>query len=195
MKLDVKANGELAGWISLDSGSGLFAFDYAPDWLAKDIRFPLSPALPLEARAIPPEQHSAAVRQFFQNLLPEGQALDDAAQANKVSKSNLMGLLIALGQETAGALSLSLADPCHPPTGKPQNACLAGMNCPPVSARARKRRSRCGTAKSGCRLPGTRTRLRFWKKTGTGIWSMAKALLPPISSNPNRSVPACKHDQ
>ncbi|ASF48349.1 HipA domain-containing protein [Methylovulum psychrotolerans] len=111
MKLDVTVNGDLLGWLSLDSASGLFAFAYAPDWLAKDIRFPLSPALPLDAGAIPLEQHSATVRQFFQNLLPEGQALDDAAQANKVSKSNLMGLLIALGQETAGALSLSLADP------------------------------------------------------------------------------------
>jgi len=114
MKLDVKANGELLGWLSLDNSSGLFAFAYAPDWLVKDIRFPLSPALPLDAGAITPEQHSAAVRQFFQNLLPEGQALDDAAQANKVSKSNLMALLIALGQETAGALSLSLADPPSP---------------------------------------------------------------------------------
>ncbi|PPD50563.1 MAG: toxin HipA [Methylobacter sp.] len=121
MKLDVKANGELLGWLSLDNGSGLFGFDYAPDWLAKDIRFPLSPALPLDAGVITPEQHSATVRQFFQNLLPEGQALDDAAQANKVSKSNLMGLLIALGQETAGALSLSLADapaPAHRETTK-----------------------------------------------------------------------------
>jgi hypothetical protein len=46
------------------------------------------------------------VRQFFQNLLPEGQALEeDAALANKVSKANLMGLLIALGQDTAGALT------------------------------------------------------------------------------------------
>lgn len=109
MKLDVKANGELIGWLSLDNGSGLFAFGYAPGWLAKNSRFPLSPSLPLDAGAATPEQHSATVRQFFQNLLPEGQALDDAAQANNVSKSNLMGLLIALGQETAGALSLGLA--------------------------------------------------------------------------------------
>lgn len=56
------------------------------------------------------EQHSADVRQFFQNLLPEGQALDDAAQANKVSKSNIVGLLAALDQETAGALQICITD-------------------------------------------------------------------------------------
>lgn len=95
MRLEVKANGESIGFLSPNSGSGLFAFVYAPDWLAKDIRFSLSLVLPLDVGQINAEQHSAAVRQFFQNLLPEGQALEDAAQANEVSKSNLMGLLIA----------------------------------------------------------------------------------------------------
>lgn len=33
---------------------------------------PLSPALPLRAEAMPADQHSAAVRRFFENLLPEG---------------------------------------------------------------------------------------------------------------------------
>ena len=103
----------LAGW-AWTVAAVFLLLSMPPSWLAKDIRFPLSPALPLDAGAIKAEQHSAAVRQFFQNLLPEGQALEDAAQANKVSKSNLMDLLIALGQETAGALSLGLADPPSP---------------------------------------------------------------------------------
>ncbi|MDX8128076.1 HipA domain-containing protein [Methylomonas sp. OY6] len=110
MKLIVNAHQQTVGHLSLDSETGLFAFEYATDWLAQDVRFPLSPALPLEREGITAEQHSAAVRQFFQNLLPEGQALDDAAAANRLSKSNLMGLLIALGRETAGALVISLSD-------------------------------------------------------------------------------------
>lgn len=109
MKLEVKSNGQCLGWLSVDNDSGLFAFDYSANWLNQEQRFPLSPALPLEAGISSPEQHSATVRQFFQNLLPEGQALDDAALVNKISKANLMGLLIALGQETAGALTISLA--------------------------------------------------------------------------------------
>ncbi|MGD0960568.1 MAG: HipA domain-containing protein [Methylomonas sp.] len=120
MKLEVKANGQCIGWLSVDSDSGLFAFEYSANWLSLENRFPLSPALPLVAGISPPEQHSAAVRQFFQNLLPEGQALEDAALANKVSKANLMGLLIALGRETAGALTISPVDrpdqPQHEPT-------------------------------------------------------------------------------
>ncbi|NVZ08242.1 HipA N-terminal domain-containing protein [Allochromatium humboldtianum] len=43
-------------------------------------------------------------------MLPEGQALEEAARANRVSKGNLVGLLIALGRETAGALRLVLPD-------------------------------------------------------------------------------------
>jgi serine/threonine-protein kinase HipA len=54
------------------------------------------------------ETHSAIVRQFFENLLPEGQALDDAAATYKVSRANLVGLMIAMGKETTGALSIQL---------------------------------------------------------------------------------------
>lgn len=110
MKLDVNANGQHIGCLSLNAETGLYAFDYSPDWLNREDRFALSPALPLFKGNLSAEHHSAAVRQFFQNLLPEGQALDDAAQAYKISKSNLVGLLAVLGKETAGALEIGLAD-------------------------------------------------------------------------------------
>ena len=110
MKLDVSANGIGIGCLSLNTQTGLYAFDYFTTWLDREDCFPLSPALPLIRHKASGEQHSADVRQFFQNLLPEGQTLDDAAQANKVSKSNLVGLLAALGQETAGALQISITD-------------------------------------------------------------------------------------
>ena len=114
MKLDVSTNGIRIGCLSLDTQTGLYAFDYSSTWLDLEDCFPLSPALPLMRHDTSGEQHSTDVRQFFQNLLPEGQALDDAAQANKVSKSNLVGLLAALGQETAGALQISIADTPSP---------------------------------------------------------------------------------
>ncbi len=87
--------------------SGLFAFDYDGEWSSSGTGYPISPALPFERPAeLSNEQHSVSVRRFFENLLPEGKALDDAASVHRVSKANLYGLLAALGGETTGALSL-----------------------------------------------------------------------------------------
>jgi len=87
--------------------SGLFAFDYDDEWSSSGTGYPVSPALPFERPAdLNDERHSVSVRRFFENLLPEGKALDDAASVHRVSKANLYGLLAALGGETTGALSL-----------------------------------------------------------------------------------------
>ena len=79
MKLDVLMNGELAGTLSYTAQTHRYAFDYSPAWLSRKVRYALGPTLPLEVdEAMTEERHSALVRQFFENLLPEGQALDDA---------------------------------------------------------------------------------------------------------------------
>lgn len=107
MELDVLMNGELAGALSYTAEYALYAFRYSTAWLSRTDRYALSPTLPLVAKdGGAHELHSAFVRQFFANLLPEGQALDDAARTHSVSKANLMGLLVALGGDTAGALQL-----------------------------------------------------------------------------------------
>jgi len=107
MKLDVYLQERLAGWLAHDAASNEFAFEYAPEWRAYSKSYPLSPHLPFDRPVGQSEaMHSAIVRQFFENLLPEGAALDDAATANGVSKSNLIALMIALGRETAGALRI-----------------------------------------------------------------------------------------
>lgn len=107
MRLEVWLGDYVMGWLSHDPPSNRFAFDYAPDWLARESAFPLSPCLPFTRPTnLSAETHSAVVRQFFENLLPEGRALDEAAATFQVSNANLVGLLSALGRETAGALSL-----------------------------------------------------------------------------------------
>lgn len=109
--LNVWAGEDLVGVLGHDSQANRFSFDYAAEWRQADGRFPLSPLLPLQRPAgETPEQHSAQVRQFFENLLPEGEALDHAAQTAGTTRSNLVGLLIAIGKETAGALRVTLAD-------------------------------------------------------------------------------------
>lgn len=109
MHLEVWLDRDLAGGLSYDPGSNRFAFAYAPAWPSRPDAYPLGPTLPLSPAPATPDEHSARVRQFFENLLPEGQALDDAANAYRVSKANLTGLLIALGRETAGAVRLVMS--------------------------------------------------------------------------------------
>ena len=95
------------GTLSYHDDMGRFSFEYEHSWVKKPAAYPVSPSLPFQR----PEQqtdelHSVNVRRFFENLLPEGKALEDAAAAHTLSKGNLFGLLRWLGQESTGALAL-----------------------------------------------------------------------------------------
>jgi serine/threonine-protein kinase HipA len=106
MQAEILIDAKVVGVLAHDSTSGLFSFEYDTSWQADSQAYALSPTLPLTKSSASAEIHSAHVRQFFENLLPEGQALDNASSAFQVSKSNVMGLLLALGKETAGAISI-----------------------------------------------------------------------------------------
>ena len=111
IRLQIWLDRELVGWLAHDSATNQFQFQYKPEWKAAPRSFPLSPQLPFEpAASETAERHSAQVRQFFENLLPEGEALDHAAQASGTSKANLVGLIVSLGKETAGALRIVSAN-------------------------------------------------------------------------------------
>lgn len=89
MRLNVFIEQTLVGVLEHEPQTNRFAFTYVPSWLGSPDRFALCPAIPLlrqEDETL--DSHSAAVRRFFENLLPEGQALDDTAAANKISKAN-----------------------------------------------------------------------------------------------------------
>lgn len=74
---------------------------YSETWQANTKGFALSPALPLKT---PPQgYHSTSIRRFLENLLPEGRALDIVAASQGVAKTNVYGLIQALGAETTGA--------------------------------------------------------------------------------------------
>ncbi|MDO8728583.1 MAG: HipA domain-containing protein [bacterium] len=94
---------------------GQFRLNYESAWVASPTGYPISPTLPLAGSEDSAEIHSAKVRFFFSNLLPEGKSLDEAVLANGLSKSNVFGLLHALGKESAGALML-LPPSQHPET-------------------------------------------------------------------------------
>lgn len=95
------------GDLSVDPALNLFAFTYRQEWISNPNGFSLSDALPrITKTQVTPEVHSAAVRSFFENLLPEGRALEDAAAVHKISKSNTFGLLATLGREMPGAIRI-----------------------------------------------------------------------------------------
>ncbi len=138
--LNVWAGEDLVGVLGHDPQANRFRFDYAAEWRQAEGRFPLSPLIPLQRPAgETPEQHSAQVRQFFENLLPEGEALDHAAQAAGTTRSNLVGLLIAIGKETAGALRVTLADDHAAPAAAADGAQLREITPAQLSERIRER--------------------------------------------------------
>lgn len=110
--IEILINGKPIGTLTHDPQLNRFAFGYSEEWVRRHDRFALCPQIPLvPSDTQTPEKHSAAVRQFFENLLPEGQALDDAASAHHVSKSNILAMFMAIGRETAGAISIKLEQP------------------------------------------------------------------------------------
>lgn len=90
------------GVIAHDAKDDCWSIAYDKAWVADPDSFPLSPALPL----VRPETgySSNALKRFIEHLLPEGRALDVAVAYNGLAKSNVFGLIRALGAETAGAL-------------------------------------------------------------------------------------------
>lgn len=104
-KLEAWIGNALIGHLAFDTETGLFSFEYTPEWKSNPRSYSISPALPFE-RATEAAIHSRTVRYFFENLLPEGNALDAAANASGLAKSNLFGLIRVLGRESTGAIVL-----------------------------------------------------------------------------------------
>jgi serine/threonine-protein kinase HipA len=100
--LDVFAGESLVSRIGHDPLADAWSLAYTDDWLRNPHAFPFSPPLPLK----PPEggYDSRSVKRFIEHLLPEGHALDVAVASNGLAKSNIFGLIRALGTETAGVL-------------------------------------------------------------------------------------------
>lgn len=78
-----------------------WGLSYAEPWVANAEAYPLSPALPPVRPAA--DYASASIKRFIEHLLPEGRALDVAVTYNGLAKTNVFGLIWALGAETAGA--------------------------------------------------------------------------------------------
>jgi serine/threonine-protein kinase HipA len=100
IRLRVWANVRPMGWFG--HAAGEFFFEYDVQWLAQPGGYPLAPQFALQAGAFT----GHLVRSFFENLLPEGTALEDVLAALALRDASTLELLGRLGQELPGVLSL-----------------------------------------------------------------------------------------
>ncbi len=90
----------LVGTISVDrSGPG---FTYAPNWIGLKGAFPISITMPLKSERFT----SGTFLPWAANLLPESEQLRTLGQFLGMARSDVVGLLSAIGGDTAGALSI-----------------------------------------------------------------------------------------
>jgi serine/threonine-protein kinase HipA len=100
VNLPVYFEQRLVGRIDVDrNGPG---FTYDPGWVALRGSFPISITMPLKADRIP----SDIFLPWAANLLPESEQLRTLGQLLGLSRSDVIGLLSAIGGDTAGALSI-----------------------------------------------------------------------------------------
>lgn len=132
LSLEVYLGSERVGDLALDERQRL-NFSYTESWQASG--YPISPSLPLQLEPAGEDAWQTAAHAFFENLLPEGQALDDACRALRVSKSSVFGLLHVMGGETSGALRVL------PPGGVAQADSTRSVSNEELSARIRDRQN------------------------------------------------------
>lgn len=94
---------KVVGDINSDSSQGNDFFRYSENW--KKEGFALSPTLPLNGKI-----QKTDFLVFLENLLPEGRALEHLSRLNNISKNNVLALCLAIGNDLAGALRLSLTE-------------------------------------------------------------------------------------
>jgi serine/threonine-protein kinase HipA len=77
-------------------------FSYEPDWIVLRGAFPISVKMPLNSERIA----SDTFLPWAANLLPENEQLRTLGQILGMARSDVIGLLSAIGGDTAGALSI-----------------------------------------------------------------------------------------
>ncbi|MES2949795.1 MAG: HipA domain-containing protein [Pseudomonadota bacterium] len=100
IRLRVWASLRPMGWFGHAAGD--YFFEYDPQWLQQPGGYGLAPQFPLQTARFT----GFLVRGFFENLLPEGAALEDVLGTLNIRNPNTLELLGQLGQDLPGVLSL-----------------------------------------------------------------------------------------
>jgi serine/threonine-protein kinase HipA len=94
--LKVSMQGHIVGKISIDKDEK-YHFEYHHNWINSG--FTISPHLPFNG-----DFNSITIKRFLENLIPEGEGLEDIATFAHISKNNTFAMMHTIGYETAGAL-------------------------------------------------------------------------------------------
>lgn len=93
--LKVRIGDKLVGELSVDRD--IYSFAYSLDWIKEG--FAISPHLVFNA-----SYSSTTIKRFLENLIPEGEGLEDIAIFAHISKNNTFAMIHTIGYDTAGAL-------------------------------------------------------------------------------------------
>lgn len=160
---------------------GRLVFCYDEEWLQAPERHPLSLLLPLREEPFA----DALTRTWFGNLLPEGDVLTAVARRLGRSTGDIFGLLVDLGGECAGAVSLIppgaelLQQGRYERLGDDELLALVSAD-PPPSLLAGEPGVRLSLAGAQNKVPVFVDDTGIYKSIGT--WPTTHILKPPIHS-------------
>ena len=97
--INIFSNNERVGIIKINLNTNDAELIYNESWVKTG--FELSPHLKFSEQI-----NSSSIKNFINNLLPEGKGLDFISGILQISKANKFALIEAIGNETAGALLL-----------------------------------------------------------------------------------------
>ena len=99
-RLKVFFEQRLVGTIDVDKDGPGFTYD--PAWIGLRGAFPISTTMPFKSERIAPDTFLP----WAANLLPENEQLHTLGQILGMARGDVVGLLGAIGGDTAGALSI-----------------------------------------------------------------------------------------
>jgi len=100
--LKVSMQGQIVGKLSIDKDEN-YHFEYDESWIEKG--FVISPHLAFNGT-----YSSSTIKRFLENLIPEGEGLEDIATFTHISKNNTFAMMHTIGYDTAGALMFGEKD-------------------------------------------------------------------------------------
>jgi serine/threonine-protein kinase HipA len=108
-RAEVYQTDKLAGHLT-ETDAKTYRFDYLPDYRGR----PISLTLPVRLNPYLFD----AFPSFFEGLLPEGRQLEALLRTDKLDRNDLMGQLLAVGEDVVG--SVQIFEAREPSPGKPE---------------------------------------------------------------------------